>query len=107
MNKFKTGDRCIVVDMPGDSINGKEVTIQSNGDFMYNIFFMKGVIVYKVDIHLPSIDGCDLVGIPELNLKLIYDGDEKSSWEDMKDIYQPKELEKCPSELVTKEVNNA
>ena len=107
MNKFKTGDRCIIVNTPFSNLNGKKVTIESDGELMYNEFNLNGAIIYAVDIFLARIDPCDFVGVAEQYLRPIYDGDEKSSWEDMKDLWEPKELEKCPSESVIKEVDNA
>ena len=97
MNKFEVGDRAIIVNTPFSEMNGQEVTITSEGKFMYNIFFPDGVIVYKIDIKLPKTPESDRAGVPEPNLKPIYDGNEKTEWDES--IFKPKELVVCPVEL--------
>ena len=96
-NKFKAGDQAIIVNTPFPDVNGTKVTIISAGKLMYNIFYPNGAIIYEVDIYLTDLSkNVDRVGVPEPNLKPIYDGDEKTSWKDC--VFKPKELVTCQPE---------
>ena len=90
MGKFKKGDRAIIVNTPLERINGTEVTVTSDGTFMYNEYFPDGTTVYTVDLKISSKDNCDLVGLPESCLRPIYDGDTKVEWADC--AFQPSDV---------------
>jgi len=50
--------------------------------------------VWEIDRLIPSTNGWVSMEIPEHNLRRIdYDGDEKISWEELKQIWQPNKTE--------------
>ena len=106
MSKFKIGDKVIIIAhsieyIPGMySYIGEITEIVSELESLYNNLSGRLAKVYRLDLVSPN---GNQVSMEPHCLKHIYDGDEKSSWEDMKDLWQPKELEKCPSESVTAE----
>ena len=91
MNKFSNGDGAIIVNTPFPDLNGVEVTVTSNGQFMYNEWHLDGAIVYTVDIELLCLGACDMIGIAEPYLRPIYNGNKKTSWDDCE--FKPSDLE--------------
>ena len=89
--KHKIGDR-VRVNCPGSVINGLETTIVS-GPHFDEVYDCNGLplecLNYVID-H-PRIHGFAPAFEPH-ELIPIYDGNEKTSWEDMKEIWSPLEV---------------
>ena len=88
--KFKSGDLVRVVNCPWWPHHGKVTRTLRPATCHINYNGDVGPGWY---LDLTPTPPCVSVKCPEIHLEPIgYDGNQKTSWEDMKDIWQPKEL---------------
>jgi len=71
--------------------NGLEVTV---GNYIGKSNNLVLPDVWEIDRAIPSTNGWVSMEIPEKNLRRIdYDGDKKSTWYELRNIWQPNKIE--------------